>query len=467
MQRTLATAIFLIILLLLNYNPAFAGGPCGCYCGIYLPAPCSDDACKRACGWQDPSAGRSAPPSYDDSAEYQRQEDERRRREEVEKQRQIELKKLLKREEADAKLRQERFERDKQEALKSIKGIAGSDDLGIKDIVDIGTGALGLKGIGDTATPADSIAKHANRDKPPTVGAGEFKDAGTVKPNTATGIKKSLTPLAKAQVEEIARGLRTAEVPPAVSTDQLSIRLRLKDRKSERILLGTEVGVAVADITALRIAGQGFTVWPKLILATGRTVIAMEGGADVYLVKQDEVYEQALRWLKDKNTSRTFSEAVQALREHKPLRRGISAEMARTAKAIIDPNLGNSGKRIAWGAMGSREAYVAGLRRACAELGAGLIGKGVEGYAQKYLAAREPLFQETLAQIRFAEKGRKEATDPAMKKAWEKVIKEAGGVMGRTYRSYAKGTGEGVSITTKVVYENALETIDDMEKRNR
>lgn len=31
--------------------------PCGCYCNLWIPAPCSDNACKAACGWQPPSSG--------------------------------------------------------------------------------------------------------------------------------------------------------------------------------------------------------------------------------------------------------------------------------------------------------------------------------------------------------------------------------------------------------------------------
>ena len=38
---------------LLTFSNAFAIGhvvKCGCYCGISIDPPCSDDDCKRACG---------------------------------------------------------------------------------------------------------------------------------------------------------------------------------------------------------------------------------------------------------------------------------------------------------------------------------------------------------------------------------------------------------------------------------
>lgn len=45
--------------------PASAQGravSCGCYCGVVLSPPCSDDACKTACGYGGGSSGYSEPP---------------------------------------------------------------------------------------------------------------------------------------------------------------------------------------------------------------------------------------------------------------------------------------------------------------------------------------------------------------------------------------------------------------------
>lgn len=146
MQKTLAAIIFLIIALLLDYNLTFAGGPCGCYCGIYLPAPCSDDACKQACGWRGGTSSSPAAPAYDYEAERQRQEAERQRLWEAEQQRQREVQEQQRLEEEAAKQRQVEFEQNKENALKSIKGIT-EDELGLKGT---DTGGLDLKDIGDT-----------------------------------------------------------------------------------------------------------------------------------------------------------------------------------------------------------------------------------------------------------------------------------------------------------------------------
>jgi hypothetical protein len=160
MKEVLILTTFLAILLLVNYQPAYAEAAlCKCYCGARTSPPCSDNACKRACGWQEPSSsgGGSSAPAYDYEAERQRQEAERQRQLETERKRQREIEEQRKREEEAAKRRQEEFERSKQDALNSMKGISESElgikdasssgDLGLKEIGDTGKGGLGLKGI--------------------------------------------------------------------------------------------------------------------------------------------------------------------------------------------------------------------------------------------------------------------------------------------------------------------------------
>ena len=54
-----------VLLLALLAVPASAQGravSCGCYCGVVLSPPCSDDACKAACGYGGGSSGYSEPP---------------------------------------------------------------------------------------------------------------------------------------------------------------------------------------------------------------------------------------------------------------------------------------------------------------------------------------------------------------------------------------------------------------------
>ncbi len=135
---------------------------CGCYCGKVLPPPCSDDACKRACGWQEPSPQPSYP-SYDGEAERQRREAEYQRQMEAERQRQRNLEEQKRREEEAARKRREDFERSKQKALESMKGIA-EGELGLKGPE---AGGLGLKGTGDTDTSGLGLKEtHTAANKP-------------------------------------------------------------------------------------------------------------------------------------------------------------------------------------------------------------------------------------------------------------------------------------------------------------
>lgn len=164
MKKTLRFLVIISIAFIALPNLSFADVVgCKCYCGKFLRAPCGDEDCKRACGWQEPSAPSSAP-SYDYEAEQQRQEAERLRLLEAERIRQEELKEELKKQEEAAKQRQIEFEKNKEEALKSMKGITegelglkGTDAgaLGLKDIGDTGTSGLGLKDIQTSASATE------------------------------------------------------------------------------------------------------------------------------------------------------------------------------------------------------------------------------------------------------------------------------------------------------------------------
>jgi hypothetical protein len=135
---------------------------CGCYCGKVIRPPCSDNACKQACGWTGGSSGRSSnsSSSYDSGAAAAAAEAERQRQAEAEAERKRQEDELRrqeeerqKREAEERRRQQEEFERKKQEALDSMKGLGGgepglkggSDSLGLKDLSDSDSGGLGLK----------------------------------------------------------------------------------------------------------------------------------------------------------------------------------------------------------------------------------------------------------------------------------------------------------------------------------
>ena len=54
--------------------------------------------------------------------------------------------------------------------------------------------------------------------------------------------------------------------------------------------------------------------------------------------------------------------------------------MVKTARAITDPRLGNSGASIAWDAMASREALSAMFRKATIEIGSEVISDKAQDF---------------------------------------------------------------------------------------
>lgn len=142
------SVLFALASLLVPANAHADVAACRCYCGKVVRAPCGDEDCKRACGWQEPAspAPSQSVPAYDYEAERQRQQEAERQRLEAELRQRQELEEQQKREEEAARKRREDFERSKQNALKSMKGIA-EGELGLKGG---DAGELGLKGIDDT-----------------------------------------------------------------------------------------------------------------------------------------------------------------------------------------------------------------------------------------------------------------------------------------------------------------------------
>lgn len=152
---TVLGRILLLLLLLALTDVALAiegrAGGCGCYCGKMLPPPCSDSACKAACGYQEPgSGGGYAVPSYDYEAERRRQEAEAAERRRAEEER---------RKQEEAKRRAE-FIRARDEAAKMLKGSSDTGGYQLKGAS--GTDSHGLKGAGTTGGEhLKSVERHS------------------------------------------------------------------------------------------------------------------------------------------------------------------------------------------------------------------------------------------------------------------------------------------------------------------
>jgi hypothetical protein len=168
MKKTLASILIFSFFLLLNQNIAYAGVShdttgCGCYCGKVIPPPCSDDACKQACGWSGSAGGSSSGSGYNRyQAAYQLgyafgqwlSGSGSNQQAELQRQQQQQMMEELRRRQAEAE-RQHREEEARRLAaiynrlLAKLK-LSGLPNLQMKDLENKGTG-LNLK-LGDNAT---------------------------------------------------------------------------------------------------------------------------------------------------------------------------------------------------------------------------------------------------------------------------------------------------------------------------
>jgi hypothetical protein len=173
--------------------------------GTYSSGP----RCTPGRNWGGGQQGST--PSYDNEAERQRQEAERLYREEQERLRQKEMEEQRRRDEEEARKLREEFEKNKQDALKSIKGI-NINEPGLKGL-DTG-GDPGLKGIGHTGAGGHDL-KEIETSAPLFSDDSAKKPADTVKSRSkepaAEEIQKSIDAARKRipQLEGNIKGLQT------------------------------------------------------------------------------------------------------------------------------------------------------------------------------------------------------------------------------------------------------------------
>lgn len=86
---------------------------CGCYCGVMVPPPCTDDACKKACGYSGSGKAERLREDFDEEAAGKRREDAASRQAEEER------------------LSKEKFESRRRKALGALKD-AGAPEFKLK-----------------------------------------------------------------------------------------------------------------------------------------------------------------------------------------------------------------------------------------------------------------------------------------------------------------------------------------------
>jgi hypothetical protein len=267
----------------------------------------------------------------------------------------------------------------------------------------------------------------------------QMKDAGDVvvlSSGNRYGLKEvDSNPSVSTSGSDLLRRLNNIQVPPPILPDEAVIgfgQLAKGDEQSKRILKGFEGGVALAQVYA-KVKG---IAWPAggvtIVFIAGKSFIAAEDAADVYIVKRNDVYEQALAFQKNPKSREQFGLIVRALREHQPLGENVSVSMVKAAQAILDPALGNSSARVAWNAMLSPEARHAALTRACIETGAAAIG-GMADTIIGLRAVHDPPFKEAETALQEASAALAKTQNPAEQAAWHEVIKKADYIITHTW----------------------------------
>jgi hypothetical protein len=241
------------------------------------------------------------------------------------------------------------------------------------------------------------------------------------------------------QIQEIVAGITRINVPPPIPANEVLInfgQLAPGDDLSRRILLGSDVGVAVASVS-LKMAGKSLHPGAKLIYVSGKVLIAGEDAADLYLVQQNAVYESALRYLRDERTRSQFTELVRTIKENNPIPEGARSDMIRAARAIVDPALGNSSVQIAVNALLSPDARRAMYTAACIEAAGEILGHSAGQAYQRIEAVRRVPYQQARYFLARAHVALRTVKDPSARESLQIAVRQANKAIADTYRALA------------------------------
>ena len=229
-------------------------------------------------------------------------------------------------------------------------------------------------------------------------------------------------------------------VPPPITQGQAVIGFHKleEDPESDAIFLGTDSGIAVVEVMG-EVSGIKFSPF-ELLVVTGKAFVAAENAADVYIVKENEVYEQALAYLKNKETRATFAKLVGVVRKHDgTVSENVSIKMLAAAQAIADPTLNDPSHKwndALW-ALQSPAARQAALTRIIIEGGGMLVSKALfkPVFVDGIHGAQAPAFEEANAILEKAQRALKNTASPDGQAFLRGLINRANAIIGSAYRT--------------------------------
>jgi hypothetical protein len=261
------------------------------------------------------------------------------------------------------------------------------------------------------------------------------------------------------EIAALARGIWRIHVPPPMPPTEVVVKFGElgPSETAEKWADGlVEVGLMGGPLVLK--FGEGPPLVAHLIM---KSVIADLNAADLYIVRQDELFEKSLHFLADKKTCEEFSRVVQALRQKKPVPTDASQDILQAAQAIIDPKLQNGSVRLAFSAMMSKSALNAAATQALIELGGYAAAKGGGSLTTRLQQLHDPSFQEAKGFLDKAEKILAVTTDPRAQESLRIAIEQANEMIAKSYELVSHGgdlLGEGAAAILKH-REEAMESI--------
>jgi hypothetical protein len=239
------------------------------------------------------------------------------------------------------------------------------------------------------------------------------------------------------QIYKIAKSLDAIRVPPPIPAAEASLNWNVVAQQTSSMGGAVDYGMLALDLFG-RI-GVDHPVLKGIVIGS-KTFIAGEEGALLYVARQTQTYERAMKYLKDPATSKTFAYMVRDLKERGATSIQATPDMLAAAKAVADPAVGNT-RWLVLDAFLSPEARTAMLKKACLEIGTELAATGAGNILKKVsadLAGRKAIFDAIRLERKKAVSMMRGATS-ADQYELNRVIVRANKQLERTYRTEQAG----------------------------
>ena len=239
------------------------------------------------------------------------------------------------------------------------------------------------------------------------------------------------------QIYRIAKSLDAIKVPPPIPSADASINWNTVAQQTSGLGSAADYGMLALDLFG-RI-GAKHTAFKGIVIGS-KTFIAGEEGALLYVARQTQTYENAMKYLKDPATSKTFAYMVRDLKERGATSIQATPDMLTAAKAVADPKVGDT-RWLVWDAFLSPEARTAMLKKACLEIGTELAATGAGNMLKKVsadLEGRKAVFDAIRLERKKAV-GMMRGASPADQHQLNRVIAHANKQLEWTYRTEQAG----------------------------